>query len=78
MSVVHAAVELGDLVRVVIAATLAGVTVTTAFSLALLGGTRGIEARRAGRPAWRWTVLGVLGLLATVAAVGLGIYAVAS
>jgi hypothetical protein len=44
-----AEVELGQLVEVVWVSLLAGVAVTAAFSVVVLGGARSAEARRAGR-----------------------------
>ena len=72
------AVTFENLVEVAIAASIAGVTVTGIFSLAILGTSRGPEARRQGRPAWRWTALAFAGLFGTLAFAAAGIYAVAA
>ena len=69
-----AAVELGDLARVVVAATVAGVGVTAVFSLALLAAIRSRE----GPARWGWRALAIGGGVATLALVALGVYAVAA
>ena len=75
--ILSAAVNLADLGRVVVAAMLAGVGVTAVFSLALLGATRSVEARREARSAWGWRLLALVGTGATGVAVTVGVYAVA-
>ena len=56
---------------VVIASLVAGIGVTLAFSLALLGATRFADMRRAERPvrAGAYAVLGLLGLAASLAGI---------
>lgn len=74
------AVDVSDLWQTVAAAFVAGIGVTTAFSLAILGVARFADARRDGRPAVAiaFASLAVAGLLVTFAAVGLGIALMAS
>ncbi len=74
---VHA-VSFADLGTVVIAAMLAGVGVTTIFSLCLLGASRASERRRAGAGARAWTLLAVVAGSGVLAVSALGIYAVAA
>jgi len=71
---VLAAVELGDLARVAVAATVAGVGMTAVFSLALLAAIRSREGP--GRVGWRLLSMGAG--VATLALVALGVYAVAA
>ena len=61
--------------QVALAAFLAGVGVTTAFSFAILGATRMVEMRRDGRgiEAGAYAALMILGLLASAAAVTFGV-----
>jgi hypothetical protein len=75
---VLAAVHFEDLLRVVIAATVAGVGVTAIYSLALLGVARTIDAHRSGRPSGGWPVLAVVAGLGVLASAALGVYAVAA
>jgi hypothetical protein len=60
---VLAAVDVAGLVEVVWVSILAGVGITTMFSLVLLGGARSAEARRSGR-AHVATLYGALAALA--------------
>ena len=73
-------VETKDLVSTVIASVIAGVGVTTVFSVAIWGGTRFVDLSRGGRPvaAGAAAALGVLALLATVGAVVVGIVVMTS
>ena len=61
--------------QVALAALLAGVGVTTAFSFAILGATRMVEMRRDGRgiEAGAYATLMILGLAASGAAVAFGV-----
>jgi hypothetical protein len=61
--------------QVALAAFLAGVGVTTAFSFAILGATRMVEMRRDGRgiEAGAYATLMILGLAASGAAVAFGV-----
>jgi phosphate/sulfate permease len=65
---------MGDLLRVVVVATVAGVGISAVYSLTLLGAIRSREEPRR----WGWSVLAVLGALATLVGVAAGIYAVAA
>jgi hypothetical protein len=64
-----------DLLEVVWVSALAGVGITLAFSLVVLGGGRSMEARRAGREAAAngYALLAVLAIVAFLAAVVLGV-----
>jgi hypothetical protein len=61
--------------QVALAAFIAGVGVTTAFSFAIVGATRMVEMRRDGREieAGAYAALMILGLLASGAAVAFGV-----
>jgi hypothetical protein len=61
--------------EVAVASLLAGVGVTMAFSLAVLGATRMVDLRRDGRAveAGAYAALMVLGLVAVAAAVAFGV-----
>ncbi len=72
------AVTLGDLLTVVVAASVAGVGVTAIFSLAILGATRRQERRRQGVSAGGWTALAVVAGAGVLLASAVGIYAVAN
>jgi uncharacterized membrane protein len=61
-----AAVEAGQLLQVVWVSLVAGVLVTTIFSLSLYGGSRAEEARRDGRDGAA-TAFGLLAVVASVA-----------
>jgi hypothetical protein len=73
-------VDWGTLGQVVAYAFAAGVGVALCFSVAVVGATRFAEARRSGSglPAAFYGVLTSLGLLATTAAVVVGIVVMAS
>jgi hypothetical protein len=74
--VVLAAVKAGDIVEVVWVSLVAGVFVTTAFSIVVLGGARSAEARRAGdgTAAAAWAALAVLAFASFAVAVGFGVH----
>jgi hypothetical protein len=73
-------VETKDLVSTVIASVIAGVGITTVFSVAIWGGTRFVDLSRDGRPlaAGAAAALGALALLLTVGAVVVGIVVMTS
>ena len=68
---------LGD---VIIASLVAGVGVTLCFSLAILGATRFADMRREERPieAAFYAVVGLFGLLVSLAGIGVAIYQMTS
>jgi hypothetical protein len=68
-------VDAGALAKTAAAALLAGTGVTLLFSLAIVGLTRSGELRDSGRSvmATLAMVLGVIALIASIAAVGLGL-----
>jgi hypothetical protein len=69
-------VHFGDLGKVVVAALVAGVGVTTIFSIAIHGAVRFVDSRRDGRPleaAWYATVM-TLALIASAGVLVLGIF----
>jgi hypothetical protein len=70
------AVELRQLVEVVWVSTLAGIAVTTAYSLVVLGSGRSAEARRDGRPgaAAAYAGMAAVGLLVFAAGVAYGVH----
>jgi hypothetical protein len=61
--------------QVAVAAFLAGVGVTTAFSFAIMGATRMVDMRRQGRAveAGAYAALLILGLAASAAAIAFGV-----
>ncbi|HEX6458373.1 MAG TPA: hypothetical protein VF032_05590 [Thermoleophilaceae bacterium] len=73
-------VDWAALGKVVVAALVAGIGVTAAFSLAVLGATRSVEMRRANRGAEAsgFAVLGVLAAAACVGAIVVGIIVMSS
>ena len=73
-------VEWGDLVEVVWASALAGLVVTFAYSLAIVGATRAMDLRRDGHTAAAsaFVLLMVLGLAVTAAAIVFGIVVMTS
>ena len=73
-------VETKELLQTVVASLIAGVGITTVFSVAIWGGTRFVDLSRGGRPlaAGAAAALGVLALLATVGAVVVGIVVMTS
>ena len=74
------AVEWADVGQVIWASLLAGVGVTFAFSLAILGATRAVDLRRDGHSgaASVYIAVMVLGLLATLAALVFGVVVMTS
>ena len=72
-------VEWHDLLTVVWASLVAGIGVTSAFGVAILGGTRAVELGRDGRVAraTAFGVVGALGLAAVIGAIVFGIIAIA-
>jgi hypothetical protein len=68
-------VETGDLLRTVAASLIAGVGVTLIFSITLWGAVTSVDLNRAERPlaAGFAAALAVAGLLATLAAVVIGV-----
>jgi hypothetical protein len=70
-----AVVDVGALLETVLAATVAGLGVTTTFSLAILGASGSVDARRNGQrlQSAAYAALAVLGVLATLAAIGFGL-----
>ena len=73
-------VHTGDLVKTVVASVVAGVGVTTVFSVAIWGGARFVDLSRGGRPlaAGAAATVGVLALIATLAGVVVGIVVMTS
>jgi hypothetical protein len=73
-------VDWGDVVQVVWASVVAGLGVTFAFSLSIVGATRAIDLRRQGHDgaATVYVVLMVVGLVATAAAIVFGIVVMTS
>jgi hypothetical protein len=68
-------VDIEDLGKVVVASLVAGVGVTTVFSLAIHGAVRFVDSRRDGRPleAWAYATLMTVCLLACAASLIIGI-----
>jgi hypothetical protein len=78
---VLASVVDGDaLLQVVWASLLAGVGVTAAFGVAIVGATRALDLSREGRPAGAvvFSVLGLLALATVIAAIVFGIVVMTS
>jgi hypothetical protein len=75
MTLMATIVQTKDLLETVIASFIAGVGVTTIFSVAIWGGARFADLSRGGRPlaAGAAAALGVLALATTLAAVVFGI-----
>jgi hypothetical protein len=71
-----AAIELGQLVRVVWVSLLSGVGITCAYSFVVLGSARSLQARRAGDSgtALRYATLAAVMLLVFAVAVGVGVH----
>ncbi len=74
-----ATIEAQDLLETVLGSVVAGVGITVAFALSVLGFARAPELREQGRPVVgaAFTVLGVACLLAALGAVGVGLAIVA-
>jgi hypothetical protein len=70
------AVELSQLVEVVWVSLVAGVGITTAYSLVVLGSARYTDAQRGGRrrAAAAYAALAALGLLVFAGGVGYGVH----
>jgi hypothetical protein len=70
-----AAIQAGDIVEVIWVSLAAGVGMTLAFSLVVLGGARSAEARRAGQgtAALAYAALAVVAFLAFMASVVIGV-----
>lgn len=66
---IAAVVDFTDLVNVIWVSLVAGIGVTCAFGVAILGGTRAVDASREGR-AVKTAAFGVLGSLAMLTVVG--------
>jgi hypothetical protein len=68
-------VDWGGLLEVLWSSFAAGLGVTIAASLAILGATRAVDFRRAGQPvpAGLFSIVGVFGALALLAAIVFGI-----
>jgi hypothetical protein len=73
---VFAAVEAGDILEVIWVSLVAGVFVSTAFSIVVLGTARSAEARRSGdgTSAFVWAGLAILAFAAFAAAVAFGVH----
>jgi hypothetical protein len=73
---VFAAVKAGDIVEVVWVSLVAGVFVTAAFSVVVLGSARSAEARRVGHEgaALLWGGVAVLAFAAFAVTVGFGVH----
>jgi len=73
-------IETKELLETVLASLLAGVGITAVFSVAIWGGARFADLNRGGRPlaAGAAAALGVLALVATVAAIVVGILVMTS
>ena len=71
-----AAIDSGRLIEVVWASVLAGVGITAAYALVVLGSARSLQARRAGQPALAaaYAGLAVLMLCVFAAAVAYGVH----
>jgi hypothetical protein len=67
-------VDTGALLKTIAAAFVAGVGITLAFSLAILGATRFVELRRDGRSAeaGAFALLGAVALVACIVAIVFG------
>jgi hypothetical protein len=73
---VFAAVKAGDIFEVVWVSLVAGVFVTAAFSVVVLGSARSAEARREGQEAGAllWGAVAVLAFAAFAVTVGFGVH----
>jgi hypothetical protein len=76
VSLLAAIVDWDALLTVVWASFAAGIGVTAAYGLVILGGTRAVDLGREGRmgEAALFGVVGVLGVAVVIAAIGFGIY----
>lgn len=75
LALVATVVEWADIGRTVVASVVAGVGVTAAFAVAILGSAQFVERRRGGETARAAAagLLGVIGLAVCVAAITLGL-----
>jgi hypothetical protein len=73
---IAAIVDWDALLTVVWASLAAGIGVTAAYGLVILGGTRAVDLGREGRmgEAALFGVVGVLGVAVVIAAIGFGIF----
>jgi hypothetical protein len=73
---VLAAVQAGDILEVIVASLVAGVFVSVAFSVVVLGSARSAEARRGGEgtAALVWAGVAVLAFALFAAAVAYGVH----
>jgi hypothetical protein len=72
---IGAIVDVGDLLQVVWVSLAAGLGVTAAFAVAIVGGTRAVELGRHGRGAEAaiFAIAGIVAMAAVVAAIAIGI-----
>jgi hypothetical protein len=72
---VLAAIDWDALLTVAWAASVAGIGVTVAYGLAIMGATRALDLGRAGRTAEAalYGFIGVIGVAAVIGAIGFGI-----
>jgi hypothetical protein len=68
-------VDTGDLLEVVWVSLVAGIGVTAAFGLAIVGSTRAMELGRAGRPG-EALLFGAMGAVSMVAVLGAIVYGI--
>jgi hypothetical protein len=73
--VIATVVDTGDLLEVIWVSLVAGIGVTAAFGLAIVGSTRAMELGRAGRPAEAvlFGAMGVVAMAAVLVAIVYGI-----
>jgi hypothetical protein len=73
---VFAAVQAGDILEVIWVSLVAGICVTTTFSIVVLGSARSAEARRsgAGTSAFVWAGLAIFAFAVFAAAVVYGVH----
>jgi hypothetical protein len=76
VSLLAAIVDWDALLTVVWASLAAGIGVTAAYGLAILGGTRAVDLGREGRSgeAALFGVVGAIGIALVIAAIGVGIF----
>jgi 1-deoxy-D-xylulose 5-phosphate reductoisomerase len=77
--VIGGIIDGGDLLRVIWLSLASGLGVTTAYAVAIVGASRAVELRRDRRPveAVVFAIVGVVALAAVLAAIVLGIVALA-
>jgi hypothetical protein len=73
-------VETGELLQTVVASLIAGIGVTVVFSISIWGAARFVDLNRSERPAVATAaaVLGAVALVATLAAVAVGLVVMTS